>query len=219
MLTACGVSSPKVDPQPKSITKADVDSASYAFGVYMAQMVSMNNLGDMNLGQIIKGYKDYMKDADQYDQYFVNERMNNFIAKRRDAVGKENKEKGEAFLNKISKEEGVVTTESGLRYKILKNGNGVFPTSALDTVKVHYTLTTVDGEKIESSLDMDEPISFPLSGVIRGWTEGMQLIDEGGKIMLYVPSDLAYGESGPNGPNETLVFEIDLLEVKHASEE
>lgn len=219
MLTACGVSSPKVDPQPKSITKADVDSASYAFGVYMAQMVSMNDLGDMNLGQIIKGYKDYLKDADQFDQYFVNERMNNFMGKRREAVGKENKEKGEAFLAKMSKEDGVVTTESGLMYKIINSGNGEFPTSALDTVTVNYTLTTVDGEKIESSLDMGEPITFPLSGVIRGWTEGMQLIDEGGKIMLYIPSDLAYGENGPNGPNETLVFEIDLLEVKHASEE
>ena len=219
MLTACGVSSPKVDPQPKSISKADVDSASYAFGVYMGQMVTMNNLGDLNLGEIVKGYKDYLKDADQFDQYFVNERMNSFMGKRREAIGNENKEKGEAFLNKISNEEGVVTTESGLRYKIVNNGNGVFATSARDTVTVNYTLTSVDGDVIESSLDMGEPITFPLSNVNRGWTEGMQLIDEGGKIMLYVPSDLAYGENGPNGPNETLVFEVDLLEVKHASEE
>jgi FKBP-type peptidyl-prolyl cis-trans isomerase len=219
MLTACGVSSPKVDPQPKSITKADVDSASYAFGVYMAQMIKMNNLGDMNLSQILKGYKDYLKDADQFDQYFVNDRMNNFMGKRREAIGRENKEKGEAFLEKISKEDGVVVTESGLMYKILQSGNGVFATSSRDTVTVNYTLTTVDGEKIESSLDMGEPITFPLANVIPGWTEGMQLIDEGGKIMLYVPSDLAYGENGPNGPNETLVFEVDLIEVKHASEE
>ena len=219
VLTACGVSSPKVDPPPSSITKADVDSASYAFGVYMAQMTTMNNLGDLNLSEIIKGYKDYLKDNDQFDNYFVNDRMNSFMGKRREAVGKENKEKGEAFLAKISNEEGVVTTESGLRYKVLNSGNGVFATSARDTVTVNYTLTSVDGEKIESSLDMGEPITFPLSNVIPGWTEGMQLIDEGGKIMLYVPSDLAYGENGPNGPNETLVFEVDLIEVKHASEE
>jgi FKBP-type peptidyl-prolyl cis-trans isomerase len=185
----------------------------------MAQMIKMNNLGDMNLSQILKGYKDYLKDADQFDQYFVNDRMNNFMGKRREAIGRENKEKGEAFLEKISKEDGVVVTESGLMYKILQSGNGVFATSSRDTVTVNYTLTSVDGEKIESSLDMGEPITFPLANVIPGWTEGMQLIDEGGKIMLYVPSNLAYGENGPNGPNETLVFEVDLIEVKHASEE
>ena len=219
VLAACSVSAPKVDPQPQSITKADVDSASYAFGVYMGQMVKMNNLGDLNLGEIVKGFKAYLKDNDQFDNYFVNDRMNSFMGKRREAIGNENREKGEAFFAKIDKEDGVVVTESGLRYKVVTPGNGVFATSARDTVTVNYTLTSVDGDVIESSLDMGEPITFPLSNVIPGWTEGMQLIDEGGKIMLYVPSELAYGENGPNGPNETLVFEVDLIEVKHASEE
>ena len=218
MFTACCVSAPKVDPQPKSITKADVDSASYALGVYMAQMVSMNDLGDLNLGQIVKGYKDYLKDADNFDNSFVNDRMNSFMGKRREAVGQENLRKGEEFLAKMAKEEGVVTTESGLMYKIISNGNGNFPTSERDTVTANYKLSSVDGELIESS-EENGPVTFPLSNVIPGWVEGIQKIDEGGKIMLYVPSDLANGENGPTGPNETLVFEVELVEVKHASED
>lgn len=218
MLTACCVSAPKVDPQPKSITKADVDSASYALGVYMAQMVTMNDLGDLNLGQIIKGYKAYLKNSDDFDNSFVNDRMNSFMGKRREAVGQENLRKGLEFLEKMAKEEGVIKTESGLLYKILESGNGNFPTSEKDTVTVNYKLTSVDGDLIEASEEGD-PVTFPLSNVISGWVEGIQKVDEGGKIMLYVPSELAYGENGPTGPNETLVFEVDLLEVKHASEE
>ena len=218
MLAACSISSPKVNPQPKSITKADVDSASYALGVYFGQMVKMNDLGDLNLAKIIKGYKDYLKDDSKFESSFVNERMNSFMEKRRTAVGEENKKKGEAFLAANAKKDGVVVTESGLQYKILESGNGNFPTSARDTVTAHYTLTSVDGEVLETSTD-SEPVTFPLTGVIPGWVEGIQLIDEGGKIMLYVPSELAYGENGPTGANETLVFEVELIEVKHASEE
>lgn len=219
LLAAC-VSSPKVAPQPSSITKADVDSASYALGVYLAQMIQMNGLGDLNMSKIVKGCNDYLKYGDEkFDVNFVNERMSSFLTKKREAAANENKKKGEDFLAKNAKAEGVVTTESGLQYKILHNGNGDFPTSARDTVTAHYTLTSVDGEVIESSRDMGEPITFPLTNVIQGWIEGMQLIDEGGQIMLYIPSDLAYGENGPNGPNETLVFDIELIEVKHASED
>lgn len=197
---------------------SDIDQASYALGIYMAQMVTMNDLGDLNLDYINKGYTDYFDLGDDFfDKNFVNDRMNSYMNKRNENIGMENKAKGEAFLEKKSKEEGVVTTRSGLLYKILNSGNGVFATSIRDTVTVNYTLTSIDGEKIESSLDMGKPVTFPLSNVITGWAEGMQLIDEGGKIMLYVPSDLAYGENGPNGPNETLIFEVDLIKVKHAS--
>ena len=217
MLAACGVSSPKVDPQPSTITKAEIDSASYALGVYLGQMVQMNNIGDLNLNKIVKGYQDYLKNSDSFDPNFVNETMNSFMQKKRDAIGEVNRQKGEAFLAKNAQEPGVITTDSGLQYKIISNGNGNFPTSR-DTVVANYTLTTVDGDVIESTADFGEPVSFPLTNVIQGWSEGIQLIDEGGKIMLYVPSDLAYGQNGPNGPNETLVFDIELVEVKHAKE-
>ncbi|MBO7479103.1 MAG: FKBP-type peptidyl-prolyl cis-trans isomerase [Bacteroidales bacterium] len=217
MFTACSVSAPKVDPQPSSITKADVDSASYAFGVFMAQMIGTNNLGDLNLNQIVKGYKDYLKNSDNFDNSFVNDRMNSFMGKRMEAVGQENLRKGQEFLAKKAKEEGVITTESGLMYKIISNGNGNFPTSPRDTVTANYKLSSIDGELIESS-EGSGPVTFPLENVIPGWVEGIQKIDEGGKIMLYVPSDLAYGENGPTGPNATLVFEVDLIEVMHASD-
>lgn len=218
LLSAC-VTTPKINPQPSSITKADTDSASYAFGVYVAQLASMYNLGDLNLNTLLKGYKDFLqKGEEEFDQSFVNDRMNAFMQKKKEAVGKENKEKGEAFLAKNAKADGVVTTPSGLQYKIVKKGNGTFPTADQDTVVCHYELTSVDGSKIESSKDFGEPATFALNNVIPGWTEGIKLIDEGGEIMLYVPSELAYGENGPNGPNETLVFDVELIEVKHVQE-
>ena len=110
-----------------------------------------------------------------------------------------------------------VTTQTGLVYQSLKDGSGDSPT-ATDTVKVHYRGTLPDGREFDSSYKRGEPIEFPLIRVIPGWTEGVQLAKEGGKIELYIPSKLAYGESGtpggPIGPNETLIFEIELIQVK-----
>jgi FKBP-type peptidyl-prolyl cis-trans isomerase len=125
-------------------------------------------------------------------------------------------EKGKAFLKENATKEGVKTTPSGLEYKIVKEGTGKSP-KATDTVLVHYRGTLLDGTEFDSSYKRNEPISFPLNRVIRGWTEGLQLLKEGGKAILYIPSDLAYGESGtpggPIGPNETLIFEVELLKV------
>jgi FKBP-type peptidyl-prolyl cis-trans isomerase len=126
------------------------------------------------------------------------------------------KEKGEAFLAENAKKEGVKTTASGLQYKMVKEGTGKQPTAA-DTVKVHYRGTLIDGKEFDSSYARKQPIEFPLNGVIKGWTEGLQLMKEGGKCLLYIPSALAYGKRGAGdliGPDETLVFEVELLEVK-----
>lgn len=111
--------------------------------------------------------------------------------------------------------EGTQKTPSGLRYAILKQGAGIFP-AASDTVTVHYRGTLLNGQEFDSSYRRGEPTSFPLNGVIRGWTEGLQLIQPGGKIKLIIPPELAYGAQGfgPIGPNATLVFEIELLAVK-----
>ncbi len=126
-------------------------------------------------------------------------------------------EKGAAFLKANATKEGVKTTASGLHYKITKEGTGKSP-KATDTVKVHYKGTLLDGKEFDSSYKRGEPIEFPLNRVIPGWTEGVQLAKEGGKIELYIPSKLAYGEGGtpggPIGPNETLIFEIELIQVK-----
>ncbi|HEY3899782.1 MAG TPA: FKBP-type peptidyl-prolyl cis-trans isomerase [Chthoniobacter sp.] len=126
-------------------------------------------------------------------------------------------EKGQKFLRENAMKDGVKATKSGLQYKIIKEGTGKRP-AATDTVLVHYRGTLLDGTEFDSSYKRNQPISFPLNHVIPGWTEGLQLLKEGGKAILYIPSDLAYGENGtpggPIGPNETLIFEVELLKVE-----
>ena len=122
--------------------------------------------------------------------------------------------KGDAFLTKNGKREVVITTESGLQYEILKKGNGTSPKDD-DSVEVHYHGTLIGGEVFDSSIERDEPASFQVGRVIKGWSEALQLMKEGAKWKLFIPSDLAYGESGSNsiGPNETLIFEVELIGI------
>jgi FKBP-type peptidyl-prolyl cis-trans isomerase len=126
-------------------------------------------------------------------------------------------EKGERFLAENKSKEGVKTTATGLQYKITKEGTGKSP-AATDKVLVHYEGKLLDGTVFDSSIKRGEPIAFPLNRVIPGWTEGLQLVKEGGKAILYIPSALAYGISGtpggPIGPNETLIFEVELIKIQ-----
>lgn len=135
---------------------------------------------------------------------------------KEDEAGKANLEAGKKFLAENAKQEGVVTTDSGLQYKVITEGEGKSP-KATDTVTVHYHGTLPNGEIFDSSVERGTPSSFPLNGVIKGWTEGLQLMKEGGKYTFYVPSDLAYGpraRSEKIGANQVLVFDVELLEVK-----
>ncbi|MEQ1860115.1 MAG: FKBP-type peptidyl-prolyl cis-trans isomerase [Chthoniobacteraceae bacterium] len=125
-------------------------------------------------------------------------------------------ERGQKYLKDNSTKEGVKTTASGLQYKMVKEGTGRTPT-ATETVVVHYKGTTIDGKEFDSSYKRGEPAEFPLNRVIPGWTEGLQLVKEGGKALLYIPSELAYGKRGAGGdigPDETLIFEVELLKIK-----
>ncbi len=125
-------------------------------------------------------------------------------------------EKGEKFLAENKIREGVKTTASGLQYKITLEGKGKSP-AATDTVLVHYEGRLLNGTVFDSSIKRNEPISFPLNRVIPGWTEGLQLVKEGGKAILYIPSKLAYGSRGAGGaigPDEALIFEVELLKVQ-----
>ena len=127
-----------------------------------------------------------------------------------------NLEQGQAFLKTNASKPGVHTTPSGLQYLVLEEGKGKSP-KATDTVLVHYKGNLLDGTEFDSSYKRNEPISFPLNGVIPGWTEGVQLMKEGGKIRLFIPSNLAYGSRGAGGvipPDSTLVFDIELLKVQ-----
>ena len=125
-----------------------------------------------------------------------------------------NLEKGQSFLNENSKLEGVKTLESGLQYLVISNGNGKKP-DINDTVEVHYQGSLISGEIFDSSLESAEPVSFAVNGVIKGWTEALQIMSVGDKWKLFIPSDLAYGETGNNsiGPNETLIFEVELIGI------
>ena len=125
-------------------------------------------------------------------------------------------ERAEKFLMENKDKEGVKTLPSGLQYKVIKDGDGRTP-KLTDTVVTHYRGTLLDGSEFDSSYKRKEPLEFPVTGVIKGWTEALQLMKEGAKWILYVPAKLAYGERGfppVIGPNETLVFEIELLKVK-----
>lgn len=128
----------------------------------------------------------------------------------------EKKAESAAFLAENGKKPNIVTTQSGLQYEVLQKGAGTVSPSATDNVTVHYRGTTIDGKEFDSSYSRGEPITFPLNGVIAGWTEGVQLMKEGDKFRLYIPSELAYGErgAGPIGPNEALIFDVELIKIQ-----
>ena len=138
------------------------------------------------------------------------------VPARSSDIGDRNLAAGEAFLEENEKSEGVVTTRSGLQYLVLHEGDGPRP-KATDSVTVHYRGTLIEGIEFDSSYERDEPASFPLQGVIPGWTEALQLMKVGSRYRIFIPSHLAYGEQGAGmmiGPNATLIFEVELLEIE-----
>ena len=151
-------------------------------------------------------------------QEFMQQMQAKRVAEQKVASEK-NKTEGAAFLAKNKSAKGVKTTASGLQYLVEKEGTGAKP-KATDTVKVNYLGTKIDGTKFDSSYDRGQPATFPLNGVIKGWTEGMQLMPVGSKYKLFIPAELAYGENapGPIGPNAALVFEVELLDIEKPSD-
>jgi FKBP-type peptidyl-prolyl cis-trans isomerase len=133
----------------------------------------------------------------------------------------ENAEKGAAFIKEKAAAEGVMSTESGLLYEVIEQGDGPKPGSDTATVVVHYTGTLIDGTKFDSSVDRGQPATFGLNQVIKGWTEGLQLMNTGSKYRFYIPPELAYGSDarpgGAIGPNSTLIFDVEMIEVKQAT--
>ena len=200
---------------PKS---AEIDSVSYLIGVNFGSFIKNYNFGeDLNYGQIEKGNPRDSSFAEQFriDPNEMERLFNSFLAKRREYTTALNKEKEEAFLNANLKKNGVQSTESGLQYTIIEAGNDVKP-GPQDTVYVNYKGTLPDGTVFDETPEGSKPIRMQLDRVIKGWTEGLQLIGEGGKIQLVIPSSLAYGENGTRGiePNTPLTFEVSLAEVK-----
>lgn len=213
--------------------KSRIDSVSYLAGQNIAQSV-LKDFPEANVYLLVQGLSDallqkpsILTDPDnKCVMTYFQEKME-AIQQAEQAVDQEalaqeleaarvNREKGEAFLAANAKKEGVVVTASGLQYEVLKKGRGASP-KATSTVKVHYTGTTINGEVFDSSVERNEPISFPLNAVIPGWTEGVQLMKVGAKYRFYIPQELAYGQNSPTAlipPYSVLIFEVQLLEIE-----
>jgi FKBP-type peptidyl-prolyl cis-trans isomerase FklB len=207
----------------KKELKTQKEKASYALGMSMVDSIKMNSI-DVDTDALLQGIKDsltggkmLMTEADA--RGIIASLQKDLQAKaqeRMKAQSAKNLKEGEEFLAKNKGKEGVKTLPSGLQYKIITEGKGRSP-KATDTVTVNYRGTLIDGTEFDSSVKHGGPAKFPVNGVIKGWTEGLQLMKEGSKYDLYVPSNLAYGDraAGPAiGPNATLIFEVELLKVE-----
>lgn len=200
-----------------------MDKVSYALGIGIGRQLSQMGAADLSIDDFAQAIKDViagdLKLGDAEAQQIVQE----FFAKQEEKQkaeaaekGKAAKQDGEKFLAENSKKEGVITTASGLQYQVLREGNGQSP-KATDTVECHYEGTLIDGTKFDSSYDRGQTATFPLNQVIAGWTEGLQLMKEGGKYRFFIPYELGYGERGAGAsipPFSTLVFDVELVSVK-----
>ena len=217
----------KIDPEFKDLlpTRGQIDSVSYLVGISFGSTIKQYDMQDLNMNEVIKGLKAmaYAKgefnDTNFVKQFRINPQemnviINEYLQKKNDYTSRSNQIKGERFLEENKDKEGVQVTESGLQYIILEPGSDVRATSPKDTVTVSYKGTLLDGTVFDETPG-EETATFPLNRVIRGWTEGMQLVGEGGRIRLFIPSEMAYGERGNQGiePNSALIFDVEIKEV------
>ena len=200
-----------------------MDKVSYALGLGIGQQLAQMGANDLNVDDFAQSIKDVLagnelkvshREAQEIVQEYFAKKEEKLNAERAEK-GKAAKAEGEKYLTENAKKEGVITTESGLQYQVLKEGNGKKP-SAKDSVKCHYEGFLIDGTVFDSSVQRGEPAVFGLQQVIAGWTEGLQLMSEGGKYRFFIPYRLAYGEGGAGAmipPFATLIFDVELIEV------
>ncbi|MGA2623533.1 MAG: FKBP-type peptidyl-prolyl cis-trans isomerase [Bacteroidota bacterium] len=211
MLLAC-----QGNTQEKAQLKTQKDSVSYAIGHDIAKNLKKQSF-DIDPDLLAKGLKDILNDVkpaldDSQSQAAIMSYQKHMM----DVQAEKNKTAGDAFLAENKKKDGVITLPSGLQYKVEKMGTGKKP-KAEETVAVHYIGKLVDGTEFDNSYKRGQPASFQVNGVVRGWTEALQLMPVGSKWTLFIPPDLAYGERGAGQvipPNATLIFEVELLSVK-----
>ena len=200
-----------------------MDKVSYALGLGIGRQLSQMGAVELNIDDFAQAIKDViagekLKVSDSEAQTIVQDFFKKQEEKQRAAAaeaGKAAREAGEKYLAENAKKEGVVTLPSGLQYKVLTEGSGKKP-KATDKVKCHYEGMLIDGTLFDSSIQRGEPATFPLNGVIAGWTEGLQLMAEGSKYRLFIPYNLGYGERGAGAsipPYAALVFDVELIEV------
>lgn len=201
---------------PVLTLKNTLDSASYSFGASMGSGLKTNGITSLNYDLLLKGLKDAFADKTlMLDRVKSQEAINNLFMQKSMSKFSAVIEEGKTFLENNKKVDGVKTTASGLQYLVIKQGSGVKP-SLSDTVTVNYKGTLLSGKQFDSN-EGREPISFSTDGVIPGWTEGLQLMNEGAKYRFFIPYHLAYGERGAGRdimPYSTLIFDVELLKVK-----
>jgi FKBP-type peptidyl-prolyl cis-trans isomerase FklB len=196
-------------PKESASLITELDSVSYSLGVNIGENINLDNFE--------AGIKDVLekeletKISDNQAQAIIN----SYFSKKQKKESESMIEEGANYLQENAKKEGVTTLPSGLQYEVINDGTGPMPTIE-DNVTTHYHGTLIDGTVFDSSVDRGEPASFPVGGVIKGWTEALQLMSVGSKWKLYVPYDLAYGERGAGaqiGPYSTLIFEVELISI------
>lgn len=213
----------KVNNNTSSKLLSEYDTVSYALGLDMAIKIKPS-FEEINDPLFVQGYKELGNEKALLELDGLDNILRTFFMARQQKQAEEQankdfgqvKEEGLKFLEENKSKEGVVVTESGLQYKVIQEGNGTHP-AATDNVTVHYHGTTPDGTVFDSSVDRGQPASFGLNQVIKGWTEGLQLMGEGAKYTFYIPQELAYGANprggGPIKPFMPLVFEVELIKV------
>ena len=193
-----------------------MDKLSYALGLSMGNNFKSSGIQTLSVTDFANGVKavyEGEKPEMTYDE--AKQVINDFFTQMQREVNDRNRAEGEAFLAENKKKSGVMVLPSGLQYEVLTEGKGKKP-AATDRVQCHYHGTLINGEVFDSSIERGEPAVFGVSQVIPGWVEALQLMPEGSKWRLFIPSDLAYGENGAGGkiaPNSTLIFDVELLKV------
>jgi FKBP-type peptidyl-prolyl cis-trans isomerase FklB len=207
----------QVNAQEKLVLKNQKEKVSYIIGTDIGGNLKRQSI-DIDPSILARGVQDALSGANPLlSKEEIQETM---VAFQKEMMEKQ-KQRGEAFLSENKKKEGVKTLPSGLQYKVIKAGTGKKP-KVDDTVTVNYRGTLIDGTEFDSSFRRGQPVAFPVSGVIPGWTEALPLMQEGAKWQLFVPPNLAYGERGAGGligPNVTLIFEVELISVQENKQE
>jgi FKBP-type peptidyl-prolyl cis-trans isomerase FklB len=206
--------------KPAIQMNGEIDSVSYCMGVMIGKSLKMGGFKDFNEKLFMQAISEMLADKEtlvkpeQADPI-----IRNYFMKLQSQKGSANIEIGKKFLDENKKKPGIISLPSGLQYKIIKDGQGVSPTTN-DKVTVHYHGTLIDGKVFDSSVQRGKPIQLAVNGVIKGWTEALQIMKPGAKWQLFVPPDLGYGEQNVPGiePNSVLIFEVELISVDKENE-
>lgn len=205
----------KKGDKPQDGLKGELDSISYAIGVNVGNSLKSQGFDKVNADVLARAIKDVSTGvAGPIKPEDANKILGEYFAKIQKKKSEENTGKGKKFLDENKKKPGVIETPSGLQYMVMKDGTGRKP-AASDTVTVHYEGTLTDGTVFDSSVKRGQPATFTLNQVIKGWTEGVQLMKVGSKYKFFIPAELAYGENSPPSipPNSVLIFEVELLSI------